>query len=264
MSRLAGFFDCLLPRRFLTSEENGRARDAQSTAHEGIQSNGYHSEPIPTAWPQEAGPPSRAATFDSALGRPVRQDRGTEFVASNGHFLIDDEMAPDNRRVSPESSLEFDIPLSGSSVCSDEDNSSSDFNDKNVSAARRDVGYYYQMRVPSPPQPIRPLSQRDMAVIGALFPHPNFHPIPRETKWRHFMSTMAKLGFSSKGTGGAAYCFTVSRMSDLFPAESRGSSITEHMPHPRTTLDRGRMREIGRKLTSAYGWTAETFIALGN
>ncbi|KAI8954878.1 hypothetical protein F4801DRAFT_574885 [Xylaria longipes] len=288
MPRLVGFFDCFLVRLFLTGEDAGGVQDEQNPA----PSVGYRSEPLPTAGyrAQSAGSRLQGSLSNEVLERPNRENRNTASaaseVSSSDYSQTQNQTGVRYQRPSEFEGideLEISRPRSACSASStsdlsDDSDIGGDTDDEKEKGEGIKIFYNgfawrsgrrYRRRSPSssPPsstatQPLRLLPSEDMEVIGALFRHPEVHPVPRETEWRDLTRTMTHLGFSVApvGGGGAARRFQVVVASDLIPTGSEGEVITAHEPHGgRTTLGRRRMREIGRRLTHAFGWSAETF-----
>jgi hypothetical protein len=104
------------------------------------------------------------------------------------------------------------------------------------------------------------LDQRDMQVISALFPSPDTAYGPRELMWRQFQRTMARLGFSVRpGRGGAGFRFSPTAAAAFVLDALRGKAFKQDRPHPQDVFSPNRTRKIGRKLSPAYGWSADTF-----
>ncbi|KAI0422635.1 hypothetical protein F5X98DRAFT_385634 [Xylaria grammica] len=318
MLRLMGFLDRLFVRGLLTGDEAGEVQDERGTVHQGMPVNGHSVEPTSTATirTRVTSSPSPMAAYDIAPERSIRENHGTELAAPgervNGYFQADDEMTLESRPYSHESSIGSNIPcsLSGSSVYSNNDHSSSESNDRIDNDHNGDgiirrfyngvINMLYMLRSWYVPRswddagiagdvvwyedqkqqsdfvwyksrknpgtyfregPTRRLSKNDMEVIGALFSHRDFYPTRRETSWDAFTLAMGHLGFKVTPCDGAKYELSVATLGALFPIESRGNKIKVHRPHGRKDkLGKVQMRGIGKKMTAAYGWTAETFI----
>ncbi|KAJ3580546.1 hypothetical protein NPX13_g4 [Xylaria arbuscula] len=102
------------------------------------------------------------------------------------------------------------------------------------------------------------IRNRDMHVIDAFFSRPGAPP-PTEVAWTDFIRAMTHIGFSMSPGNQGNYRFSVATRREIFPPGSRGQVITAHRPHGRTTLSLVEMREIGRRLNRAFGWSANTF-----
>ncbi|KAI0454921.1 hypothetical protein F5B21DRAFT_503949 [Xylaria acuta] len=284
MSRLVGFFDCFLARRFLTGDDTGRVQNEQNMA----TSLGYCSESSDTTGnsAQETGPRFQGPLSNEVLERPDGEDYYSTFVPPE--YSSDYSETEGRTRIrsrDERSALEFvnewdamcsrlRCSSSSTSDFSDDSGTESDTDDdEGEEEEEQGGGIFYRRRyaweggVGCPPnrtltRPLRLLPSEDMVVIGALYRHPEVYPVPRETEWRDLTRTMTRLGFSvtpARG-GGSARRFEVVIRSDLIPAGSEGEVVTAHEPHGgRTTLGRNRMRQIGRRLTNAFGWSAETF-----
>ncbi|KAI1752741.1 hypothetical protein F4782DRAFT_546359 [Xylaria castorea] len=282
MPRLVELFDCFLVRRFWTGDDAGRAQDEQNTAP-GV---GYRSEPTPTAGYREqiANHRSQDSSSDEALETLdsetySRASTSSEVSSSDCSQTGDQTGIGDQRSFAFKGLDELGLfrPRSACSISStsgfrDQSDSESDTDDDEEGGERFFDGYarksgvcYYSLGNFQPSstltQPLRLLSSEDMAAIEALFCHPGARHVARETGWGDFTRTMTRLGFSMMpGAGGAVRRFEVVGRSDLIPARSEGEVITAHEPHGRrTTLGRRRMRGTGRRLTNAFGWSAETF-----
>ncbi|KAI0905751.1 hypothetical protein F4823DRAFT_632400 [Ustulina deusta] len=267
MSPLLAFFDCLFPRRFLSGGEAGRAEGEQTPVHQELPSDGYLSEPIPTTGSsaQATSSPSQRTGRRWVRARRVSTNNGTGLSAweeyLSEHSQAEDEMALENQRPSSRESrarLDTPRPIPPRSIYYStsgfHQESHSDSDSPNVYCARRD------METRPAAQPAPKLDWSDMNVIRALW-HPGSGYVPREIEWDDFVRTMTHLGFGKTETPRGASCrFSVERESNLFPVNSRGNVITVHRPHNRrTTLPIREMRNVGRRMRNAYGWSAETF-----
>ncbi|KAI0474831.1 hypothetical protein F4859DRAFT_521877 [Xylaria cf. heliscus] len=290
MSRLVELFDCFLLRRLLTGNDAGRVQDEQSTATR----VGYRPEPPPTVSNQAQAATARLQSplSHDVLERPYGEHHSRENATSEGYsdnYHQIDQMTVYDMRSSPRKIVDSgwawrSCPAHSGSSKSDlsDETRSGGYNDGDeeegsggerfcAGYARRPGVRYYSRYNPgnsSAPartatQPLRLLSSRDMEVIGALFHHPEVVPAPRETEWDQFTRTMTGLGFSMRPgghAGGSRRRFEVDVISDLIPAGSEGEPVFAHQPHAgRTTLALSEMRDIGRRLTGAFGWSAETF-----
>ncbi|KAI1739153.1 hypothetical protein F4680DRAFT_466673 [Xylaria scruposa] len=255
MPRFMGFFDCFMVRRFLTDDNAGGIQDEQNTA----PSVGYVSEPPPSAGHREQmtntqsqGSSSNDVMEGSDRDNHSRTSASSE-ASSNNYSRTehhDDVGRQRHSALEEPDEIELSRPRSAGGAPS-------------ASRVEGETIFYRRARwgrSPSNLQPPRRLDQIQMAVIGALFHHPEL-PHRREIEWRHFKRTMTDLGFSVTSADGASHRFEVSRRSNLFPAGTEGQAITAHRPHGgRTALNISEMRDIGRLLAQAFGWSAETFL----
>ncbi|KAI0093110.1 hypothetical protein BDY19DRAFT_989781 [Irpex rosettiformis] len=71
-------------------------------------------------------------------------------------------------------------------------------------------------------------------------------------KWEHFLKVMREMGFSyDPSTAGSSVRFD--------PPDPRDRPITFHKPHPDPTLHPILVRDFGRRLKNAYGWSEADF-----
>ncbi|KAI2777526.1 hypothetical protein F4815DRAFT_481069 [Daldinia loculata] len=103
-----------------------------------------------------------------------------------------------------------------------------------------------QQPLNAPRQLIR-LQRRNIEVIKALF----LGNARTEIRWGSFLRAMEKIGFKIQPVKGSSYQFT-------YP-NSHGKSILIHKPHPRQVISKALARNIGNKLTRAYGLAADQF-----
>ncbi|KAM6502070.1 hypothetical protein JOM56_002047 [Amanita muscaria] len=74
-------------------------------------------------------------------------------------------------------------------------------------------------------------------------------------KWDNFVSLMIEMGFAyHPETSGSSVRFD--------PPDGRDKPITIHKPHPDSTLQPVRLRDIASRLNKYYGWNKEEFLAL--
>ncbi|KAI0853366.1 hypothetical protein F5Y00DRAFT_257391 [Daldinia vernicosa] len=105
-----------------------------------------------------------------------------------------------------------------------------------------------QQPLNAPRQLIR-LQRRNVEVIRALF----LGDARTEIRWDSFLRAMEKIGFTIQPVKGSSYQFT-------YPISSgKQKSILIHKPHPRQVISKASARNIGNKLTRAYGLTADQF-----
>ncbi|KAF8444599.1 hypothetical protein L210DRAFT_978319 [Boletus edulis BED1] len=72
-------------------------------------------------------------------------------------------------------------------------------------------------------------------------------------KWENFLKVMREMGFKyDPSTAGSSVRFD--------PPNPKDRSITIHKPHPDSTLYPSKLREIGARLKSYYGWSEEDFL----
>lgn len=96
-------------------------------------------------------------------------------------------------------------------------------------------------------------SKKDHRVLAMLFPLPRQEDIAGELPWANFLHTMTSLGFGVQKLDGSASLFSPVN-------EKLTRSIIFHEPHPEKSIPFNVARRYGRRLTRAYGWTAESFI----
>ncbi|PCH43414.1 hypothetical protein WOLCODRAFT_138330 [Wolfiporia cocos MD-104 SS10] len=71
-------------------------------------------------------------------------------------------------------------------------------------------------------------------------------------KWEHFLKVMREMGFTyDPSTAGSSVRFD--------PPDPRDMPITFHKPHPDSTLQPIRLKEISKRLKRHYGWSEEDF-----
>ncbi|KAI1657630.1 hypothetical protein F4813DRAFT_396151 [Daldinia decipiens] len=97
------------------------------------------------------------------------------------------------------------------------------------------------------PKQLIKLQRQNIDVIRALF----LGNARTEIKWVSFLGAMEKIGFGIQPVKGSSYQFT-------YPI-NHGKSILIHKPHPRQVISKALARNIGNKLTRAYGLTADRF-----
>ncbi|KAF2244696.1 hypothetical protein BU26DRAFT_84509 [Trematosphaeria pertusa] len=101
-------------------------------------------------------------------------------------------------------------------------------------------------------QPTLPVDKRAHKVFRALFHCANSPDQPGEVAWADFLHAMVSAGFSAEKLQGSSWHFTPRNLE----AER---SIQFHEPHPGNKLPFTWARRYGRRLTRAFGWTANTF-----
>lgn len=253
-----GIFDCFLIRRFLADDDAARVQDEQSPA-----SSVEYPPPTAGHQAQAAGPRLQESLDNDVSERPDRENHSRASTASDGYSS--DHSQPQDQRSSPIGGINITYNESNCGSNTDDDEEGEWFRQGSawkVRARYRRRSLSSSSSASTLPIPLILLPPEDMAVIGALFHHPEVYPAPRETEWRDFTRTMTRLQFSMRPNrrGGALRRFEVMAGNSFIPAGSEGEVITAHEPHAgRTTLDLVQMREIGRRLTNAFGWSADTF-----
>lgn len=97
------------------------------------------------------------------------------------------------------------------------------------------------------------LSNRDRRSLSMLFRVPHEEGVAGELPWIDFLHVMTSLGFAVQRLDGSASLFSpVSGDLD--------QSVIFHEPHPVRKIPYHIARRHGRRLTRAFGWTAESFI----
>lgn len=99
------------------------------------------------------------------------------------------------------------------------------------------------------------LNQRDLHVFQTLFHQQCQQDITLgQVKWNDLVHAMASCGFTYQSLGGSAW---------LFIPTSGDRGITFHEPHPGNKISFWMGRHTGRRLQRAYGWSRESFVAVG-
>ncbi|KAJ9610246.1 hypothetical protein H2200_005023 [Cladophialophora chaetospira] len=96
------------------------------------------------------------------------------------------------------------------------------------------------------------LKERALAVFHTLFRSNGSDHQQSEVDWKDFLHAMTKVGFSAEKLYGSVWHFTPMQF-----AAPRGFHV--HEPHPENEITPIMARDIGRRLTHTYGWTAEDF-----
>jgi hypothetical protein len=96
-----------------------------------------------------------------------------------------------------------------------------------------------------------PVSKRALQMFSILFRTDN-QGLPGEIPWTEFLHGMSSAGFSIEKQYGSAWLFS--------PSDSAQRSILFHEPHPGNKIPIQVALRHSRRLRSAYGWTANTFV----
>ncbi|KAK7185160.1 hypothetical protein PSPO01_08677 [Paraphaeosphaeria sporulosa] len=109
--------------------------------------------------------------------------------------------------------------------------------------------------VPEPANPTEfiTIDRRTHQIVESLFFSPLNEKPPGEVPWSEFLRAMSKIGFAVK-LGGSAWHFTPDKH-----RTGMDEPINFHDPH-KSRLPATWARKIGHRLTTKYGWTAETFV----
>lgn len=110
--------------------------------------------------------------------------------------------------------------------------------------------------VPEPVSPLRVITidRRTQRVIDTLFFSPLSEKPPGKISWTEFVRAMTKIGFAVERVGGSVWHFNPDK--ELTGVEA---PINFHDPH-RSRLKIHKARDNGHRLTTKYGWTADTFV----
>ncbi|KAL8725247.1 MAG: hypothetical protein Q9166_007486 [cf. Caloplaca sp. 2 TL-2023] len=102
--------------------------------------------------------------------------------------------------------------------------------------------------------PLFRLDKRAYKVFSSLFRLSTKDGVPGELPWNDFVHAMVSIGFAVQSLNGSAWIFS--------PAEEGvvGRSIIFHEPHPMSKIPYLVAKRVGRRLTRAFGWTAENFV----
>ncbi|KAI1169728.1 hypothetical protein F4777DRAFT_596033 [Nemania sp. FL0916] len=271
MLSLKEFFHRLSIPRFPISNQAERANGDQTgvgRAREPVPDHGYNAEHSPTCSVQSGvpSPSSQGAAHNEASGRLIKETCPRDIVVSAVQSAVNpyhlDQIVMEHQQP----------PLpAGSSEASRSNAKPIDYsksNNKNNAirafAALCDPLKSYESNGSFQSTWSPDLDEQDMRVISGLFSHPELPPAPNEIRWKDFTRTMTHLGFGirPRRRGGASRRLFVGIQYEIFPAGSHGHVITVHEPHPRISLDLSEVREIGRRLTNAFGWSAETFLSV--
>lgn len=104
------------------------------------------------------------------------------------------------------------------------------------------------------------VDRRALKVFSTLFHTPSSTSNPGEVPWTEFLHAMRSAGFGMEKLQGSAWQFTPHDDNDSrMVAGTR--SIMFHEPHPHSRIPFWHARRHGRRLTRAYGWSGETFVA---
>lgn len=253
MNSLMGFFDCLPFRRLFFGNNTGTDDDGRDVDNSPAPSDGYYpgSSPMRIETSPASGSPSRPDRLPKVhrLGRsPPYGERFYDYRRPVRRRDHSNRRTRQNERLSQRRNRRSSPARSVSSIFDDSCHSSAG------DAPRR--GDYSQHAAPE--ASTHSIDGRYMHVIDALFHRPGA-PRVNEVEWDDFIRVMAHIGFSIEPGNGASHSFRVASRSAIFPVHSLGEVITVHRPHPRTALSFIQMRETGRRLTRAFGWSADTF-----
>ncbi|MCJ1332535.1 hypothetical protein MMC10_009228 [Thelotrema lepadinum] len=100
-----------------------------------------------------------------------------------------------------------------------------------------------------------PVDQRALKVFRSLFYVPKATGQPGEVTWTAFLHAMTSIGFAAQKLYGSVWQFSSEKVEIERP-------IQFHEPHPSGKLSYYLLRQIGRRLTRAYGWLGENFVPL--
>lgn len=104
------------------------------------------------------------------------------------------------------------------------------------------------------------VDRRALNVFSTLFHTRSSTSNPGEVPWTEFLHAMRSAGFGMEKLQGSAWQFTPNVDNDS--GMSAGTrSIMFHEPHPHSRIPFWDARRHGRRLTRAYGWSGETFVA---
>ena len=107
----------------------------------------------------------------------------------------------------------------------------------------------------SPPQdhrkPLYSVSRRVHKVFASFFHSPNQDGVPGDLPWSEFLHAMAAIGCKVEKLNGSAWYFEP-------PNDSR--SISFYEPHSTSKIPFKWVRQFGRRLERAHGWTKDTFV----
>ncbi len=97
------------------------------------------------------------------------------------------------------------------------------------------------------------LKDRALEVFRTIFYTEDPNDRQGEVDWKDFLHAMTKVGFAAEKLYGSVWHFTPAEGSDF------SRSFHVHQPHPDTKIPHVMARNIGRRLTHTYGWTARDF-----
>ena len=98
-----------------------------------------------------------------------------------------------------------------------------------------------------------PVDHRALKVFKTLFYVPKASGQPGEVTWTNFLHALTSTGFSAQKMYGSVWQFSPEKVKIDRP-------IQFHEPHPSGKLSFYLLRQIGRRLTRAYGWLGENFV----
>lgn len=97
------------------------------------------------------------------------------------------------------------------------------------------------------------LDKRAYKVFSCLFRLSTKDGVPGELPWNDFVHAMVSISFAVQSLDGSAWIFS--------PADGTlGRSIIFHEPHPESKIPYLIAKRVGRRLSRAFGWTAENFV----
>ncbi|KAF1819949.1 uncharacterized protein K489DRAFT_62318 [Dissoconium aciculare CBS 342.82] len=111
--------------------------------------------------------------------------------------------------------------------------------------------------------PVLKVNSRALEAFKILFFTPSPNAIPGELSWNDFMYAMVSASFSAEKLYGSAWKFdsvVIGDAANMADDKFSNRSIIFHEPHPSNKIPYWIARRHGRRLTRAYGWTAETFV----
>ncbi|KAK5454122.1 hypothetical protein LTS15_006122 [Exophiala xenobiotica] len=97
------------------------------------------------------------------------------------------------------------------------------------------------------------LKDRALEVFRTIFYTEDPNNRQGEVDWKDFLYAMTKVGFAAEKLYGSVWHFTPVEESEI------SRSFHVHQPHPETKIPHFMARNIGRRLTHTYGWTAQDF-----
>ena len=107
------------------------------------------------------------------------------------------------------------------------------------------------------------VDSRALKVFRALYFHPDGSSTFGEIPWNDFVNAMSSVGFQAEKMYGSLWHFRPTKQGVAGVNPSTGDSIMFCDPFPQTKIAFDGARWIGRRLTRAYGWNRDTFVAKG-
>jgi hypothetical protein len=108
---------------------------------------------------------------------------------------------------------------------------------------------------PEPPLPQIPVSKRAYKVFSTILSTSSSESAPGEIPWTEFLHALASAGLSVQKQYGSAWMFK--------PLDQTlGGPILIHEPHPGSKIPIQIAWRHGNRLRNAYGWSAESFVAI--